>query len=374
MDRFSLIIREERPEDYEKTEEMTLRAFWNLHGPGCNEHLLVRNLRKADCYIPSISRVAEIDGRIVGTVMYSKAKLYAEDGEHEILTFGPLAVDPAAQNLGVGRALMTETLKLAKEQGYTGICIFGEPQYYPKFGFLTVDHYGIHDCNGGNSDAFLGLELVEGGLSSIGGRFKEDDVFEDCDPAELKALTEKYSHYPPLHLPTHWGYDNAYEDKAGYHVMDATHAPADFTKLYNAYVQELGTYLPELLEDRDEAGNYLVQEREKYFADPCKKPFLLMEHDKPIGLTVLSGPNEEEKGDGCDYYIEELYVCDEKRNHNIASDLLLRYIRQNEGICGFCVPKTNQRMMDYTNRLFANEGFRIEKLDNDDSWFYRASK
>ena len=31
-------------EDYYNTEHMTLRAFWNIHGPGCNEHLLVHKL------------------------------------------------------------------------------------------------------------------------------------------------------------------------------------------------------------------------------------------------------------------------------------------------------------------------------------------
>lgn len=40
-----MIIREERIEDYTQTEHMTMRAFWNIHGPGCNEHLLVHKLR-----------------------------------------------------------------------------------------------------------------------------------------------------------------------------------------------------------------------------------------------------------------------------------------------------------------------------------------
>ena len=40
-----IIIREERVEDYKETELMTMRANWNIHGPGCNEHLLVHKLR-----------------------------------------------------------------------------------------------------------------------------------------------------------------------------------------------------------------------------------------------------------------------------------------------------------------------------------------
>ena len=71
----NIIIRKETKEDYRKTEYMALRAFWNIHGPGCNEHFLVHKLRNADCYLEDISRVAELDGEIVGTIMYSKANL-----------------------------------------------------------------------------------------------------------------------------------------------------------------------------------------------------------------------------------------------------------------------------------------------------------
>lgn len=59
---YQIIIREERKEDYRATEFMTMRAFWNLHGPGCNEHLLVHKLRTAKEYLPELSRVAEIMG------------------------------------------------------------------------------------------------------------------------------------------------------------------------------------------------------------------------------------------------------------------------------------------------------------------------
>ncbi len=31
----NIIIRKETKEDYYATELMTMRAFWNLHGPGC---------------------------------------------------------------------------------------------------------------------------------------------------------------------------------------------------------------------------------------------------------------------------------------------------------------------------------------------------
>ena len=101
----NIIIREERKEDYKATELMTMRAFWNIHGPGCNEHLLVHKLRESKDYLPSISRVAELDGKIVGAIFYVKAWVVDGENIHDVIAFGPLAVDPMAQSLGVGGML-----------------------------------------------------------------------------------------------------------------------------------------------------------------------------------------------------------------------------------------------------------------------------
>ena len=69
-----LIIRPETPDDYRATECMVQRAFWNIHCPGCNEHVLVRLIRESEDYLPQFSRVAELDGKIVGAIFYTKAR------------------------------------------------------------------------------------------------------------------------------------------------------------------------------------------------------------------------------------------------------------------------------------------------------------
>ena len=75
----NIIIRKETKEDYHDTELMTMRAFWNIHGPGCNEHLMVHKLREAEEYIPELSRGAEVSGHIAGAIFYSKAKVANAD-------------------------------------------------------------------------------------------------------------------------------------------------------------------------------------------------------------------------------------------------------------------------------------------------------
>ena len=201
----NIIIREEKKEDYKATELVTMRAFWNLHGPGCNEHLLVHKMRTAKEYLPKLSRVAELDGKIVGAIMYSKAFVYDNNTVHEVITFGPLAVDPMVQSLGVGGMLLKETLKLAKEERYAGICIFGEPDYYPKYGFVTCDKYGITDENGNNFDALMAYELQENGFGNIKGKFKEAEIFGECeDEEEIEEFTKQFPSYEKLKLKCQW--------------------------------------------------------------------------------------------------------------------------------------------------------------------------
>ncbi len=199
-----IVIRKETKEDHYHTELMTLRAFWNLHGPGCNEHYLVKKLRTAEEYLPELSRIAELDGRIVGAIFYSRAKVVQEGREQEVLTFGPLAVEPTCFSMGIGTRLLQETIPLAKEAGYKGIVICGEPGYYPKHGFVTCDHFGIRHPAFGNSDAFMALPLNEG-FEEIHGTFYEAPVFEEAeDEEETAAYTKQFPYYKPLKLSCQW--------------------------------------------------------------------------------------------------------------------------------------------------------------------------
>lgn len=197
-------IRMEKPEDYPATEEMVQRAFWNKHRQGCEEHYLVHKLRKDSAYLPKLSRIAVKDGRIIGCILYSRSMVSDGDRQREVLTFGPLCVEPVWQGCGVGRLLLQETMKLGAAEGYPGIVIFGEPDYYPLLGFKTCDNFGITTKDGKNFDAFMGIELREGAMQEIKGKFFEAEVFETLEAPEA----EKYnSNFPPLtkqRFPGQW--------------------------------------------------------------------------------------------------------------------------------------------------------------------------
>ena len=194
-----LIIRPETPDDYRATECMVQRAFWNIHCPGCNEHVLVRLIRESEDYLPEFSRVAELDGKIVGAIFYTKAKLVREEGSLDIVTFGPLAVEPTAQSGGIGRKLLEETLELARQAGYPGVCIYGEPEYYPKRGFRSCRDYGITDPEGKQFDALMVYPLDEN--ADLRGKLYESPVFERCgDPELLAAAEAEFPRYPKIKI------------------------------------------------------------------------------------------------------------------------------------------------------------------------------
>ena len=207
LNKNEIIIRKETKEDYSVTEHMVMRAFWNLHEPGCNEHYLVHILRQSLDYMPNLSRVAEIDGRIVGLIMYSKAKVVDGDKTHEIITFGPLCVEPTCSNMGIGKRLLEETIDMARQEGYAGICIYGEPDYYPKHGFKTCDNYGITDPNGNNYSALMGYKLSDE-FDNVHGKLYESPVFEEClDMDKVLEYEKQFPYYKKLKLECQWLHD-----------------------------------------------------------------------------------------------------------------------------------------------------------------------
>lgn len=201
----NICIRTETPDDYYAAELVTQRAFWNLHVPGCDEHYLVHKLRQSEDYIPELTRVAEHENRIIGAIYYSRSYVLNENGKQEVLTFGPLCVDPEFQKKGVGGRLLSETMELARNMGFTGIVIYGEPEYYPRFGFVTCDRFGITTPDGKNFPAFMAKELCEGGFEGKHGRFFESKVFEELPPEKVAEYNLKFPFMEKKVLPGQWG-------------------------------------------------------------------------------------------------------------------------------------------------------------------------
>jgi putative acetyltransferase len=153
-------IRNEEETDYERVEEITRKAFWNLYIPGCNEHYLVHVMRFHEDFLPELDLVIEVDNQIIGNIMYTKAKLVDESGEEkEILTFGPVCIMPEYQRMGYGKMLMEHSFEQAIALGYDVIVIFGNPSNYVSRGFKSCKKYNICLENGTYPAAMMVKEL-----------------------------------------------------------------------------------------------------------------------------------------------------------------------------------------------------------------------
>ena len=156
-------IRNEQKSDYQIVEDITREAFYNMYVPGCMEHYLVHIMRGHEDFIPELDFVLELDGKVIGNIMYTKAKLTDENGEEkEIITFGPVCILPKYQRIGYGKLLMEHSFKRAVELGYDTIVIFGSPANYVSRGFKSCKKYNLCVEGGGYPAGMLAKELKEG--------------------------------------------------------------------------------------------------------------------------------------------------------------------------------------------------------------------
>jgi len=191
----NLIIRLEAPKDYRTVEELTRAAFntpdrVKRSEIGCPmEHHMVHRLREKDG-IMELNFVAEMNGAVVGHIIYSHAYILQPNGSKiDVLDLGPISVLPRLQKMGIGSALMNHSIQEAKQLGYGAILFFGHPTYYPRFGFVEAKHFDITDCNGENYPAFMAMELKQDYLKNVSGKFIEADIYnDDLNREQAKAF------------------------------------------------------------------------------------------------------------------------------------------------------------------------------------------
>ena len=67
-------------------------------------------LRKSDACVPELSLVDEVNGKLVGYLLFSEARV----GEDKVFVLAPLAVKPNFQRQGVGSTLIIEGIDWSK--------------------------------------------------------------------------------------------------------------------------------------------------------------------------------------------------------------------------------------------------------------------
>lgn len=197
-----MIIRNEEPKDYQAVETLTRKAFYNIYVPGCSEHYLVRIMREHEDFIPELDLVMEQDGELIGNIMYTKSRLIDEQGaEKQILTFGPVSIDPAHQRKGLGKLLLEHSFEKAAALGYDVIVIFGSPANYVSRGFQSCKKFNVCVEGGKFPSAMMVKELVPGALD---GRkwFYYDSPVMAVSEEEAQKYDDTLEKMEKKHLPS----------------------------------------------------------------------------------------------------------------------------------------------------------------------------
>ncbi|HTS51359.1 MAG TPA: N-acetyltransferase [Bryobacteraceae bacterium] len=164
----TLFIRDEQPGDREQVRKVNETAF----GRSDEADLIDRLLAEGAVLL---SLVAEVDGQIVGHILFSRMTVETEQGPLAAVSLAPMAVLPEQQGRHVGSQLVLCGLARLRDQGERIVIVLGHPHYYPRFGFSCEK--ARHLASPFPPEAFMALELADGALAGVHGAVRYPAAF-----------------------------------------------------------------------------------------------------------------------------------------------------------------------------------------------------
>ncbi|WP_433765957.1 GNAT family N-acetyltransferase [Flavobacterium ginsenosidimutans] len=162
-------LRQENKNDFESVFQLIEKAFEKEEYSDHKEQFLVERLRKSEAFIPELSIVAELDGKIVGHILFSKLQIKNEYQTFPSLALAPVSVLPEFQGKGIGSKLILHGHEIAKSLGYNSVILLGHQDYYPRFGYELCEKYNIKMPFDVPAENCMIIELTENALSGISG-------------------------------------------------------------------------------------------------------------------------------------------------------------------------------------------------------------
>ena len=166
----TLTIRKEIPDDYAGVINLTEKAFETLEISDHNEGKLVEKLRKSPNFIDKLSLVAELNGQVIGHILFTPIRIENGQEKFESLILAPVSVLPEFQKIGIGSQLIRTGHQKAFELGFHSVILIGHPEYYPRFGYKPASKWGIKSpIPLPSDDVFMAIELNNGALTNVSG-------------------------------------------------------------------------------------------------------------------------------------------------------------------------------------------------------------
>ena len=188
--RNNIRIRQETHKDYKEIISLILRSFreGTDYSDGTNIIALIEEIRDSEYYIPELSFVAELDGKLVGHFLFSRFPLsstpnggYIDDGgEKNIVMLAPVAVHADYFHQGIGSAMITQGIEKVRNAGYKGITVEGDYHFYNRIGFQTSSEFNIYPTSGipmKEPRCMMCQETYAGALKNIKGYIVYDMYF-----------------------------------------------------------------------------------------------------------------------------------------------------------------------------------------------------
>ena len=163
-----VIIRAETATDYSMIRQVNEDAFG-----GAEEADLVESLRTDGVVLLSV--VAELDGQVVGHILFSRMTIDTPAGAIAAVALAPMAVSPRYQRQGIGGRLIRYGLDTVRGLGERIVIVVGHPAYYPRFGFSSAQARSLESPF--PAGAFMALELSPGAIDGIHGRVRYPRAF-----------------------------------------------------------------------------------------------------------------------------------------------------------------------------------------------------
>lgn len=175
-------VRAMRPDEFETMRELSVAAF----GDHDQIRLLLDLLRESWAWQDELSFVAELEGEIVGHVLYTHSILDAPDRLVDVLVLSPIGVRPDLHGQGIGSALINESLDVLRRRSEPLVFLEGHPDYYPRFGFEPAVDTGYRQPSVRTPDvAFMVLHLPNF-EPSMTGQLVYPDAFWRADAVGLR--------------------------------------------------------------------------------------------------------------------------------------------------------------------------------------------
>jgi predicted N-acetyltransferase YhbS len=165
MNDLALTILPEAKEDADAIARLHERTF----GPGRYAKTAYR-LREQASHSPDLSFTARIGSLLIGSVWMSPIRI----GETKALLLGPLTVEPAFRELGVGQALIERALNQARHNGHKLVILVGDEPYYGKTGFKSVPPGRAVMPGPVDPARLLVAELAEGAFDGVSGQIRAE--------------------------------------------------------------------------------------------------------------------------------------------------------------------------------------------------------